>query len=89
MHNTLGSAYWNGAFLHDDLIAVGNACDESCASFNMLKIGSATFAAAIDLCRRIHRDENQLCLIDRRLNVVGEKKIPSSALFHDVVQAGL
>lgn len=53
MHNTLGRAYWNGTFLHHNLIAVCDACDEPGASFNMLKIGGATFTAAIDLCRRI------------------------------------
>ena len=68
VHDALGGAHRHRALLHDDLVAGGDVGDHARGALDVLQVSRAAFAVAEHLCRRVHRDEDQLGFLDRLLN---------------------
>ncbi|KAL0104316.1 hypothetical protein PUN28_017208 [Cardiocondyla obscurior] len=73
VHDALGRSYRYGAFFHNNLISRRNFCNHPGSTLYIFQIGSPSLTVAECLCRCIYRNKYQIGLLDRRVDIRGEK----------------
>lgn len=64
VHDALGRAHRHRALLDDDLVTGRDLRDHPGRALDVLQVGGPALAVAEHLRRRVHRDEDQLGLLD-------------------------
>mmetsp|Transcript_28052 Transcript_28052/g.41712 ORF Transcript_28052/g.41712 Transcript_28052/m.41712 type:complete len:237 (-) Transcript_28052:45-755(-) len=87
--HALGRAHGHRALLHHDLVRGGHLGDLARAQLAVLDVGGPPGADARQLGGGVHRDEDDVALLDVGVDVRREEEVPPSRLLHNFQEARL